>query len=117
MEALRATVVVARAAAVAFWWAVTFELACVAQGYTGPAPEADAAVHGIRLEVVKHLRGTRGFVPLPRRWVGERSLAWKTRLRRLVRDCERRLSILSGLHLIAFACLALTRTMSARLVW
>ena len=84
-------------------------VAFVDQGYTGPAPEADAAAHGIRLEVVKHPEAKRGFVLLPRRWVVERSFAWKTRFRRLVRDYERRLSVLAGLHLVAFACLELQR--------
>uniref|UniRef100_UPI0005BC66D2 transposase n=1 Tax=Bradyrhizobium sp. Ai1a-2 TaxID=196490 RepID=UPI0005BC66D2 len=31
----------------------------------------------------------RGFVLLPRRWVVERSFAWATRFRRLVKDYER----------------------------
>ena len=34
-------------------------------------------------------RQKRGFVLLPRRWVVERSFAWMTRFRRLVRDYER----------------------------
>jgi transposase len=79
------------------------------QGYTGPHPAADAAAHGIRLEVVKLPEAKRGFVLLPRRWVVERSFAWKTRFRRLVRDYERRLTTLAGLHVVAFACLELHR--------
>ena len=47
------------------------EVAFVDQGYTGPAPEADAAAHGIRLDVVKLSEAKRGFVLLPRRWVVE----------------------------------------------
>jgi transposase len=85
------------------------ELAFVDQGYTGATPAADAAAHGIRLEVVKLPEAKRGFVLLPRRWVVERSFAWKSRFRRLVRDYERRLSVLAGLHVVAFACLELTR--------
>jgi transposase len=84
-------------------------LAWVDQGYTGPAPADDAAHHGIRLEVVKTPEARHGFVLLPRRWVVERSFAWKTRFRRLVRDYERRLDVLTGLHLVAFACLELTQ--------
>ncbi len=87
----------------------TVELAYVDQGYTGERSAAEAATHGIRLEVVKHPEGTRGFVLLPRRWVVERSFAWKTRFRRLVRDYERLQTTLAGLHFVAFACLALTR--------
>ena len=52
--------------------AASVEVAFVDQGYTGPAPEADAAAHGIRLEVVKLPQAKRGFVLLPRRWVVER---------------------------------------------
>jgi transposase len=87
----------------------TVELADVDQGYTGDQPAADADAHGIRLEVVKHPEGSHGFVLLPRRWVVERSFAWKTRFRRLVRDYERLTTTLTGLHFVAFACLALAR--------
>ena len=87
----------------------TVELAYVDQGYTGEQPATEAAAQGIRLEVVKHPEGTHGFVLLPRRWVVERSFAWKTRFRRLVRDYERLTTTLAGLHFVAFACLALAR--------
>jgi transposase len=85
------------------------DLAFVDQGYTGPQPAEDAAAQGIHLEVVKLPEVKRGFVLLPRRWVVERSFAWKMRFRRLVRDYERRLSVLAGLHFVAFACLELHR--------
>jgi transposase len=85
------------------------EVAFVDQGYTGPAAAADAEAHGIRLEVVKLPEAKRGFVLLPRRWIVERSFAWKSRFRRLVRDYERRLDVLEGLHLVAFTCLELAR--------
>jgi transposase len=63
----------------------------------------------------------RGFVLLPRRWpacakprlrfgegrVVERSFAWATRCRRLVKDCERYASTLADLHVVAFACFML----------
>lgn len=81
------------------------EIAYVDQGYTGDAPAADAAAHGIRLIVVKHPEAKRGFVLLPRRWVVERSFAWAARFRRLAKDYERLPSMLAGLHFIAFACL------------
>jgi transposase len=85
------------------------QLAFVGQGYTGQQPAEAAAVHGIRLEVVKLAEAKRGFVLLPRRWVVERSFAWKMRFRRLVRDYERRLAVLAGVHFVAFACLELHR--------
>jgi transposase len=87
----------------------TVELAYVDQGDTGDQPAADAAAHGIRLEVVKHTEAKRGFVLLPRRWVVERDFAWAARFRRLARDYERLPETLAGLHFVAFACLMLQR--------
>ncbi len=83
------------------------ELGFVDQGYSGPKPAAAAKAHGIDLEVVKAPEAKRGFVFLPRRWVVERSFAWATRCRRLVKDYERYASTLAGLHMVAFACLML----------
>lgn len=85
----------------------TVELAFVAQGSTGDVPAQAAQQHGIQLEVVKLPEAKRGFVLLPRRWVVERSFAWTTRFRRLVRDYERLPATLAGLHLVVFACLML----------
>ena len=51
----------------------------------------------------------RGFVLLQRRWVVERSFAWATRVRRLVKDYERYAETLAGLHLVAFATLMTTK--------
>ncbi len=85
------------------------ELAYVDQGYSGEQPAADAGAHGIRLEVVKHSEARRGFVLLPRRWVVERSFAWASRFRRLVKDYERLPETVAGLHFVAFACLMLHR--------
>ena len=81
------------------------EVAFVDQGYTGDEAAADAAKHGIRLEVVKLPTAKHGFVLLPRRWVVERSFAWMARFRRLARDYERLSETLAGLHFIAFAIL------------
>jgi transposase len=98
-----------RAAAVQAVTGETVELAYVDQGYTGDQPAADAAAHGIRLEVVKLPEAKRGFVLLPRRWVVERSNAWVARFRRLARDYERLPETLAGLHFLAFAILLLAR--------
>jgi transposase len=88
------------------------QLAFVDQGYTGEAAADAAAGHGICLEVVKLSEAKRGFVLLPRRWVVERSFAWATRFRRLVRDYERLPETVRGLHFIAFACLMLNKAVS-----
>ena len=75
----------------------------------GKSIRAIAREHGIELEVVKLPDAKRGFVLLPRRWVVERSFAWTTRFRRLVKDYERYASTLADLHVIAFACLMLRK--------
>lgn len=74
--------------------------AYVDQGYTGEKA-ADAAA-GIALHIVKMPEAKRGFVLLPRRWVVERSFAWATRCRRLVKDYERYAATLAGFHAVAF---------------
>jgi len=91
------------------------EVAFVDQGYTGKEAQEVAEGHGIELVVVKLPEAKRGFVLLPRRWVIERSFAWTTRFRRLVRDYERLPETLAGLHFVAFACLMLNRVMPALL--
>jgi transposase len=89
------------------------ELAWVDQGYTGDEVAAQTEdEHGIRLEVVRTPEAKRGFVLLPRRWVVERSFAWVTRFRRLVRDYERLPEILAGLHFVAFASLMLGKVVA-----
>jgi transposase len=84
-------------------------LAYVDQGYTGEGPAEAAKAAGIALCVVKLEEARRGFVLLPRRWVVERSFAWTTRFRRLVRDYERLPETLAGLHVVAFICIMLAR--------
>ena len=85
------------------------ELAFVDQGYTGDDAAADAARHGIHLQIVSLPEAKRGFVLLPRRWVVERSYSWMARFRRLARDYERLAETLKGLHYVAFSILMLQR--------
>ena len=89
------------------------EVAWVDQGYTGERAAKDAKQHGIHLEVVKLPEAKRGFVLLPRRWVVERSFAWTTRFRRLIRDYERLPQHLVGFHWVAFVSLMLTKAVQA----
>jgi transposase len=84
-------------------------LAFADQGYTGDQPAADAAAHGITLEVVRHKEAKKGFVLLPRRWVVERSFGWMARFRRLARDYERLAATLAEWHWVAFVYLMLHR--------
>jgi transposase len=85
----------------------TVDLIYVDQGYNGEKPADAARQHGIELCVVKLAEAEKGFVLLPKRWVVERSFAWMTRCRRLVKDYERYASTLAGFHVVAFACLML----------
>ena len=77
--------------------------------YTGLNAAQAAKENGIELEIVKVPDAVRGFVLLPKRWIVERSLAWKTRFRRLIRDYERLPATVAGLHFAVFACLMLAR--------
>jgi transposase len=52
-----------------------------------------AAYRGFVVEVVRKLAGQQGFHALPRRWVVERTFAWMTRWRRLVRDHQERCDV------------------------
>jgi transposase len=77
--------------------------------YTGAATAQAAQAHGVTLEIVKLPDAVRGFVLLPKRWIVERSFAWKSRFRRLVRDYERLPETVAGLHIAVFAILMLAR--------
>ena len=78
------------------------KLAYIDQGYTGETTADAAMAEGIALHVVKLPEAKRGCVLLPQRWVVERSFAWATRCRRLVKDYERYATTLVGFHVIAF---------------
>ncbi|MWA07637.1 IS5 family transposase [Actinomadura sp. LD22] len=56
-------------------------------GYRQHLVEHAAAI-GIDMQIVQRPPGVRGFTPLPRRWVVERTLGWLMLHRRLVRDYE-----------------------------
>jgi putative transposase len=40
-------------------------------------------------EIVKRCDRAKGFVPLPKRWIVERTIAWLNRCRRLAKDWEK----------------------------
>ena len=83
----------------------------VADGaYRGEATAAAVAGTGRwRLEIVR--RGeVPGFVPLPKRWTVERTLAWLGRCRRLAKDFED-----LAVNALAFLCLGMIRLMLRRL--
>ena len=57
------------------------------QGYRGLGERLQRE-YGVELEIVMRAPEQQGFVPLPRRWVVERSLAWYGRCRRLAKEYE-----------------------------
>jgi transposase len=59
-------------------------------GYAGRLQAWAKQTLGLAVTIVKRTDDIRGFVVLPRRWVVERTFAWLTRYRRLVRIYERK---------------------------
>ena len=57
--------------------------------YEGDLETDLPAWYEIDLVIVSKLADQEGFFPLPKRWIVERTLAWITQGRRLVRDYER----------------------------
>ena len=62
-----------------------------------------------KIEIVKR-SNVKGFVVLPKRWIVERTFAWISRNRRLMRDFERYATTVA-----AFVRLAMIRLMLKRL--
>ncbi len=59
-------------------------------GYQGPkAAKAAARTGRWKIEVIKRSATAVGFEVLPKRWIVERTFAWISRYRRMVRDFER----------------------------
>jgi transposase len=78
--------------------------------YQGVATAAAVAGTGCwRLEIVRRRHGV-GFVPLPKRWIVERTFAWLGRCRRLAKDFEN-----LAVNALAFLCLGMIRLMLRRL--
>lgn len=58
------------------------------QAYIGRPIQLAAKSRHLRFEVVSHKGRVSRFIPLPRRWIVERSIAWFGRNRRLSKDYE-----------------------------
>lgn len=61
------------------------------------------------IEIVRKMENQKGFEVLPRRWVVERTFAWMTRWRRLVRDYEQRIDVSEAMIHVAMGSLLLRR--------
>ena len=68
-----------------------------------------AAFLDFTVEVVHRIEKEQGFPVLPRRWVVERTFAWLTRWRGLVRDYEARLDVSEAMSHVALGSLLLRR--------
>ena len=78
--------------------------------YQGAATASAVARTGRwRLEIVRRTQ-KEDFVPLPKRWIVERTFAWFGRCRRLAKDFEN-----LARNAFAFLCLAMIRLMLRRL--
>jgi len=61
------------------------------------------------VEVVRKVQDQHTFMPLPRRWVVERTFGWMMRWRRLVRDYEQRVDVSRQMIYVATGSLLLKR--------
>ena len=77
--------------------------------YQGERSAEAVAESGSWLEIVRR-NGISGFVPLPKRWIVERTFAWLGRCRRLAKDFEN-----LAVNALAFLCLGMIRLMLRRL--
>jgi putative transposase len=64
---------------------------------------------GVRIEIVSKPADQKGFVPLPKRWVVERTFAWLGRWRRLSKDYEQQPIMSEGFVYVASIYLLLCR--------
>src|SRR6516162_1817517 len=58
--------------------------------YGGPIFDTalDKVLPNLKTEIVRRSDRVKGFVPLPKRWIVERTIAWLNRCRRLAKDWE-----------------------------
>lgn len=91
----------------------TIRLVWADGGYSGRLVTWAAKALGLSVTIVKRSDDTKGFAVLPRRWVVERTLAWLTRNRRLVRDYERRTDTHEAMTTIAMIALMSRRLAQA----
>jgi putative transposase len=99
-------------------------------GYAGKVRKSLIERHGLDVEIVRHPRNRnvgrwvdprqqslfqipKGFVPLPKRWVVERTNAWNDRPRRMNKDHDRNLSVSTAWIWLTEARMLLRRYVAA----
>jgi transposase len=81
-------------------------------GYQGPKMARTVAATGRwKIEIVKR-SNVKGFVVLPKRWIVERTFAWISQNRRLMRDFERYATTVAAFVRLAMIPLMLRRLTS-----
>ena len=58
--------------------------------YSGPIFQSglNNILPQLNVEIIRRSDKVKGFVPLPKRWIVERTIAWLNRCRRLAKDWE-----------------------------
>ena len=69
----------------------------------------EAAFRDFTIQIIKRSDAAMGFEVIPRRWVVERTFAWMTRWRRLVRDYEERIDCSEAMIHVALGSVLLRR--------
>lgn len=69
-------------------WLPKLQLIWVDSAYAGKLIVWVKEVAGITLQVVKRTDTAKGFKPLPKRWIVERTFGWLNKYRRLSKDFE-----------------------------
>lgn len=87
----------------------TMEKVLVDGAYNGKAVAAASKASGIAVEVVKRNDSIKGFVPVHKRWIVERTFGWLNRFRRLSKDYERTIVSSAGMVRVSMVAILMRR--------
>lgn len=91
----------------------TLRLVWVDSAYNGEPMDTASKKSGVAVEIKMREEGTKGFVPIRKRWVVERTFGWLNRSRRLSKDYEKTIESSQAWLDIAFSRL-LTRQLTGK---
>lgn len=77
--------------------------------YNGEAVASASEATGIAVEMVKRNDAVKGFVPVRKRWIVERTFGWLNRFRRLSKDYERTIESSAGMVRVSMVAILLRR--------